>query len=873
MKYTNFLWLSLIALMISACTPKITENLEENEPAAVVEIEERTLDELVVTASREYKLPTYNPSYTRTNDLIHTKLEVSFDFDKQHVLGKATLDLEPYFYPTKTVTLDAKGFDIHKVELKNGTALTYDYKDDMLVIRLDKEYQPKEKYTLYIEYTAKPNERKVGGSAAITQDKGLYFINPKGETPNKPTQIWTQGETESNSCWFPTIDKPNERCTQEITVTIREDFETLSNGVLKSSKSNGDGTRSDYWVMDMPHAPYLFMLAIGDFAVVKEEWRGKEVAYYVEKEYEQYAKRIFPYTLEMLDFYSKRFGYDYPWQKYSQIVVRDYVSGAMENTTGVIFGEFMQGTERELIDEKNNERIVAHELVHHWFGDLVTCESWANLPMNESFANYGEYLWMEKKHGKEEADYHLMNELNGYLAQARTSTHDLIYFDYKDKEQTFDAHSYNKGGCILNSLRNYVGDEAFFASLTHYLKNNEFTAVEAHDLRLSFEKVTGQDLNWFFNQWFFSTGHPKLEVAQEYDSTNQKVILTINQTQDAEQNQPIYQLPIAIDVYENGTPTRHKVMINKRKQVFEFDVATAPKLVNVDADKILVGTIKHEKTPEQLVFQYNNANNFKSRYEALSGLESVESDDAKAVYAAALSDNHWFLRVKSVQTASVGDKMADLAVNDAHSAVRAEAMEKLGASENAAFVPTLKKGIDKDLAYPVIASALKGLTALDVNSAKAYAEKMEKDENATILAAVGNTYATLGDVAKLAYFENTWTKINGFQVSSFMKNYDKLLNEADAETKLAAVANLKAASMNEEASLWQRYSTTRSVYGLKKYFESGVEVLSKEATEEGEVNPELAKIEAALAKVTAELTEIIDAETNGQLKGIYANWK
>jgi aminopeptidase N len=254
MKYTNFLWLSLIALMISACTPKVAATLEEDE-TAVVEIEERTLDELVVTASREYKLPTYNPSYTRTNDLIHTKLEVSFDFDKQYVFGKATLDLTPYFYPTQTVVLDAKGFDIHKVELKNGTALTYDYKDDLLTIQLDKEYQPKEKYTLYIEYTAKPNERTIGGSAAITQDKGLYFINPKGETPDKPTQIWTQGETESNSAWFPTIDKPNERCTQEITVTIREDFETLSNGVLKSTKSNGDGPRSDYWVMDMPHAP------------------------------------------------------------------------------------------------------------------------------------------------------------------------------------------------------------------------------------------------------------------------------------------------------------------------------------------------------------------------------------------------------------------------------------------------------------------------------------------------------------------------------------------------------------------------------------------------------------------------------------------
>lgn len=862
MKYTSF-FLLLVALMIAGCTPKVVDTISESE-LAVAEVEERTLDELVVTAPRDYKLPHYNPSFTRTNDLIHTKLDVSFDFDKQHVFGKATLDFAPYFYPTKTLVLDAKGFDIHKVALANGQALTYDYKDDLITIQLNKEYQPKEKYTVYIEYTAKPNERKIGGSAAITQDKGLYFINPKGEEANKPTQIWTQGETEASSCWFPTIDKPNERCTQEITVTIRDDFKTLSNGILKSSKKNSDGTRSDYWVMDKPHAPYLFMLAIGDFAVVKDTWKGKEVNYYLEKEYEPYAKRIFPYTLEMLDFYSELFGYEYPWSKYSQIVVRDYVSGAMENTTGVIFGEFMHGTERELIDEKNNERIVAHELVHHWFGDLVTCESWANLPLNESFANYGEYLWMEKKHGKEEADYHLMNELNGYLAQARRGGHDLIYFDYKDKEQTFDAHSYNKGGCILNSLRNYLGDEAYFASLKYYLHTNEYTAVEAHDLRLAFEKTTGQDLNWFFNQWFFETGHPVLEVSEEYDAAAKKVIITINQVQDIDNNLPIYQLPLAIDVYTNDTPTRHKIMINKRKQVFEFDAATAPKLVNVDADKILVGTINHKKSLEQLTFQYKNATDFKSRYEALTGLESDTTGVSAPTFESALSDSHWYLRAKAVQAAKVGDKMADLAVNDVHSAVRAEAMEKLGASENPIYLETLKKGIEKDLAYPVIASGLKGLTKMNVNDAKVYAEKMEKEKNATILGAVANIYGETKDVSKLGFFETTWTKINGFQMNNFMKNYDKLLNEADVETKVAAIDKLKVTALNKNASPWQRFTCARSINSLKAYFKAGAA---------DESNPEKAAFEGYLEKVTAVLTEVIETEENGQLKGIYENWK
>ncbi|MFT5834083.1 MAG: aminopeptidase N [Cognaticolwellia sp.] len=870
MKYRSILLL-FITTFISACTPKITENLEEAIPA-VVQIEERTLDELVIVAPRkvEYTLPLYNAAATRTNDLLHTKLDIRFDFAKQHVLGKAILDFEPYFYPTSTLVLDAKGFDLHNIILVgNDKKLTYEYKEDLIKIQLDKEYQPKERYSILIEYTAKPNERKIGGSAAITQDKGLYFINPTGKDGDKPTQIWTQGETESNSCWFPTIDKPNERCTQEITVTIRDDFKTLSNGILKSSTPNNDGTRSDYWVMDKPHAPYLFMLAIGDFEIVKDTWRGKELTYYMEKEYEQYAKRIFPYTPEMLTFYSDLFGYEYPWSKYAQIVVRDYVSGAMENTTGVIFGDFMNGTERELIDEKNNERIVAHELVHHWFGDLVTCESWSNLPLNESFANYGEYLWMEEKHGKEEADYHLMNELNGYLAQSRTKTHDLIYFDYKDKEQTFDAHSYNKGGAILHSLRNYLGDDAFFASLKHYLITNEYTAVEAHDLRLSFEKITGQDLNWFFNQWFFATGHPVLEVTEEYDTTTQKIRITIKQTQDPEQNEAIYQLPLAIDVYTSETPTRHKVMINQRKQVFEFDAATAPKLVNVDADKILVGRIKHEKSETQSIYQYQNAKNYKSRYEALTILEpkeDVEANEAVAkVFDNALNDSHWYLRAKAIQSARLSDKIADLAVNDAHSAVRTEAINKLGESGDATYLATLKQAIEKDLAYPVIASGLKSLANLDAAAAKPYAEKMEEDENETILAAVGDVYGATKDLSKMTYFENTWTKIGGFQVSSFLKNYDALLAISDDTIKMAAVDKLKATAMDEEAaSLWQRYVCARSINSLKVYFAQGAA---------DEDNPNKAAFEANLAKITEILTAVIDNETNSQLTNIYANWK
>jgi aminopeptidase N len=284
--------------------------------------------------------------------------------------------------------------------MENGLQdLTYAYDSLQLNIALGKEIPGGQNFKLFIEYTAKPNEKKIGGSAAIQEDKGLYFINPLGKEQNKPQQIWTQGETESNSNWFPCIDKPNQKMTQEIEIKVASNFKTLSNGLLTRSTQNADGTRTDVWTMNQPHAPYLAMMTIGNFEVVRDYWNGKEVSYYVEPEFKQYARAIFGKTPAMLEFFSNRLGVSYPWPKYAQIVARDYVSGAMENTSATLHGEFLQKTNRQLLDE-NNEDIISHELCHQWFGDLVTCESWSNIPLNESFATYGEYLWNEFDHGK-----------------------------------------------------------------------------------------------------------------------------------------------------------------------------------------------------------------------------------------------------------------------------------------------------------------------------------------------------------------------------------------------------------------------------------------------------------------------------------------
>ncbi|MDC0339312.1 M1 family metallopeptidase, partial [Flavobacteriales bacterium] len=468
MNIKNGIALIFSGLLTFSCTPK----KQIQETSSIENIIEEEEEE---PAMRKH----YNPSEKRVNDLLHTKLKVSFDWENQQLNGEAYLTLRPYFYATDSLTLDAKAMDIHSVRENDEKAmeLAYTYDGQFLRIKLPKEYKRTEQYNIYIKYTAKPEEVKQEGSSAISDAKGLYFINHDGADKNKHMEIWTQGETEASSAWFPTIDSPNEKTTEEIYMTVQDKYTTLSNGLLVESTPNENGTRTDYWKMEQPHSPYLFMMAVGEFEIVKDTWRKKdsseiEVNYYVEKKFEPHARAIFGKTPKMIEHFSELLGVEYPWSKYSQVVVRDYVSGAMENTSATIHGEFLYQTKREIIDG-GNESIIAHELFHHWFGDLVTCESWANLPLNESFANYSQFLWDDFEYGRMEADMNAYGEMEGYFLSAQQGGHvDMIRFDYQSKEDMFDGHSYNKGGRILNMLRSYVGDEAFFASLKLYLTKN-----------------------------------------------------------------------------------------------------------------------------------------------------------------------------------------------------------------------------------------------------------------------------------------------------------------------------------------------------------------------------------------------------------------
>ena len=818
-------WLLLASLLACKTTPPPQMAYQGNDSSTesneyLVPIEEeakayRIPEELPPTWLSQKS--SYKAEKSKVFQLQHTQLDVKFDWKKRQLLGKAVLTVSPYFFSQNEIVFDAKNFDIHKVELlaKKNIPLRFEYDTLQLKIFLDKTYQKGENLKIQIDYTAKPDQRQAGGSAAITSDKGLYFINADGKEKNKPRQIWTQGETEANSFWFPTFDAPNVKTSQDIYITVEKDLKTLSNGKLLSSKNNTDGTRTDHWKQEKAHAPYLFMMAIGDYAVVKDKWKNLEVNYYVEPEYAPHAKAIFGNTPEMMDFFSNVFAYPFPWDKYAQVVVRDYVSGAMENTSASIFMEQLQVDKRYLLDE-NWDKIIAHELVHQWFGDLVTCESWANLPLNESFANYGEYLWLEKKYGQDEALMALREELNSYLKESQDKREPLIRYHYNDKEDMFDSHSYAKGCLVLNMLRQQAGDAAFFAALQLYLKKNEYKTGEIHQLRLAFEEVTGQDWNWFFNQWFLSAGHPEILVTDSFSVENKTLYVKINQNQN-EKYTPIYKIPTYIDVYVNGKAQRKSIVLAEKEQVFSFELSQAPQSIVFDPENSLLAQITHFKSPDALMHQIQFSENVLSKIDGIKELKErmteVDTDFAnllinlfehksRFVRQAAVEA---FKEYRSEKLTEIAQKLEKKALKDESSLVRASAvatLASLGKYENV-FLESMK-----DSSYSVL------ITSIYAYHNTGGGEKVipllqahENIKNVSVIATLAEFFVYYKVPKKLDWFVQKIQSLNGYEQNYLINYLGNYLLSQDLETQ-----NMGAVFFEKLAATSSNYQTRISCY-------------------------------------------------------------
>lgn len=754
------------------------------------------LDTLVVRAERitkDKKAPSgvYRPSAKRTFDLLHTDLEVQFDLKNHTVSGKAILTLTPYFSPVSILELDAVNFEIFHLDLlqdENEIPLIYSNDKKKITINLFREFTRFDTLQVKMEYLAFPEKDAQTQPFSIGSDQGMFFINPRGDHPGKPFQIWTQGETEYNSRWFPTIDKPNERSTQSIIINVPDSLTTLSNGLLVEQVETHYGTRKDHWVLDKPHAPYLFALVVGDFEVVKDLWRDREVSYYVYPEYREYARDIFNHTPEMLDFFSDLTGVEYPWPKYSQVIVSDFVSGAMENTTCVIFSESFQKAKEDLVDYPN-DMIVAHEMFHHWFGNLVTCESWANLTLNEGFANYAEYLWQEYKYGEKQAALYHLSELNQYLSAAQNHTHPLIDFEYANRDAMFDAHSYNKGSLILHMLRDYLGDEAFFEGIHLYLEEHAFSAAEAHDLRLAFEKVSGEDLNWFFNQWFFDKGHPVLESDYTFNDSTNTVELKIEQIQDPDMHRNIFQFPLNVQVfYRDGSSSLKQFWVNEQSLSYEFEVEKEVELLLFNPGSTLLCEIKENYSTEDWAFLFQYADDPITQYKAI---QKIKYDrDYGNLMKDALQHDAWQIRIQGIQNLSQAKPEAKQKLliqhleEDSHPLVRSRAFRMLKRNDWLNEDLVLNR-LQKDSSATLISLALDWLSEKDPPKAEKYAIQYLDNPSSMIGLSLASILKSSGNAQYLPFFEERIFKGRIFMNTYLLRAYSSFLESLPMEVMVA----------------------------------------------------------------------------------------
>lgn len=643
----------------------------------------------------------------------HLKLDLRFDEEKRSISGTATLRLSPFNDGFDHFDLDIAEMEIHGVRipsdaLPEAPKLTFETHAEKLAVELNRAYRRAESLTIEIAYSCRPR-------------KGLYFIQPDDAYPSKPRQIWSQGENEDAHWWFPCADVTNQKMTTELIATVNAKYIALSNGELLGTWENAaEGTRTYHWSQAQPHPAYLVSVVIGDFEVLKANFDRFPIDYYVYKDRVEAGRRLFLNTPRMIEFFEQKFGYPFPYAKYSQVVVEDFLFGAMENTSASTFTDRCLLDDRALLDF-NYEDIVAHELAHQWWGDLVTCKDWTQIWLNESFATYSEFLWREHTEGADAARFVLYQDFLTYLREDRTSHRRPLDFNcYRFSDELMDRHAYEKGACILDMLRFVLGDEAFFRSLSHYLHKFEFGVAESNDFKVAIEEATGQNLYWFFDQWVYGAGYPELEVGYEWQREQNLLKLTVKQVQELKEKTHVFRFPAIVEIvtHENGQQQRSefRVWVEKQEQEFIFYCASKPRLVTFDKGHRIFKLMHFPKSAQELMYQLANDPDTLGRARAARELAIYKSEEAARVLREVLLGQD-FYGVRMAAAVSLGEIGSDAArsalLEGYHAAadacIRRSCILSLGHFKDDATIDLLRDVIEKEQSYFVPVAAIRAL--------------------------------------------------------------------------------------------------------------------------------------------------------------------
>ncbi|TLZ49583.1 MAG: hypothetical protein E6K18_07815 [Methanobacteriota archaeon] len=599
----------------------------------------------------------------------HVRLEVSPDLPGRAVEGTSTLTLTPINDGLRKIDLDAVDLTIKGVR-GGGKALPFEHRDGKLAVTLPKAFKAGQEFTIAIRYEGKPR-------------KGLFYVAPDKEHPEYHRMIWSQGESEDNKFWFPCYEAPNDKMTSEVLITVPRGWRAVSNGRLVAVT---DGGRTFHWRQDVPHSNYLIALAAGEFDLVEEPWNGIQLQYYVPKGSAKSVPLAFSETKNMMDFYSKVTGQKYPYPKYAQVVVERFTFGGMENTsmTTLIDTTLHPESARPNFE---TEPLVSHELAHQWFGDYLTMKAWPHIWLNEGFADYFEELWFEHRFGPDEFQLRMIGEADGYFAEdAGNYRRAIVTTKFLLPEDMFDAHTYQKGACVLHMLRYVLGDALWWKAIRHYVKKHAAKNVETNDFKEAIEEATGKSLDWFFAEWVYKGGHPEFEVSYKYDDAAKLVAVSVKQKQEVKDLTPLFRTPVEILVANGGASRTERVEITDKENTFHIPFKAKPDMVLFDPGNWILKKVTFEKGKEELVYQVEKAPTAAARMQACEGLGKILHDEKviAALRRALTKDAFWGARraaaraLGEIGTEEARDVLLKDGLAEKDARVRRGAVEALG---------------------------------------------------------------------------------------------------------------------------------------------------------------------------------------------------
>lgn len=657
----------------------------------------------------------------RSFDALHYRIELDVDMDEWKLSGQNTITLSPLNNNLETVILNAVSLVVTEVTDIKGQVLKFKQSDDKVVIALNNSYSHRDTLLINVKYKL------------TDQVKGLRFSE---DTEKSPRQASSDCFPNKARQWIPCYDYPHDKVTQEMIVTVDKKYKVLSNGSLLSVKNvEGSDKHTWHWKQLKPHSTYLINLSIADYAVIQDSLGSLPINYWVYQWNVEDARRSFAKTPYMIDFFNKIYDYEYPWEKYDQ-VISAYMGGGAEATSATLLGEGAV-TDRKGEIDFSYEGVIAHEIAHQWWGDLITCRSWDHTWMNESFGTYSDHLYKRYAWGEDEGAYDLINKKNAYLREAYNKYMRPIVFNrYEDPGQNFDSHTYPKGACVLHMLRYILGDDTFFRTLSTFLHRHEFQPVTTQDFMKCVKDVSGKNMDWFFDQFLFHPGHAVFEVNKNWNESTNILSVEIVQTQDKWENVPIYKIPVNIGLYSSNGKTVKQVWLKEKIERFEFKLDAKPVMVRFDDGNYLLKEWSFKKSEDELIYQAKN-DDISGRLWAVNELKSF-SNSEKTIELwtdIAQNDEFWAVREAGIKNLSEyhNESFTEIfksALKDQKSKVRVAALSALGNYGDKKNIDSFKKIFKTDESYLVMAEALKSIGKCGSRSQLKFLEEAAKTQSA-----------------------------------------------------------------------------------------------------------------------------------------------